>query len=61
LHNGGPCQHASEKVFKLWKYINIRVDGDRFFSWLSDVYGVGMASRAVIGLVEMYFMGRIFI
>jgi hypothetical protein len=41
--------------------INVRVDGDEFFSWLSDVYGVGMTSQAVIGLVEMYFVGRIFI
>jgi hypothetical protein len=28
---------------------------------LSDVYGVGMASRAVIGLVKMYVVGRVFI
>jgi hypothetical protein len=41
--------------------INVRVDGDGLFSWLSDVHGVGMASRAAIGFVKMCFMGGIFI
>ena len=41
--------------------INVRVDVDGLFSWLSDVHGVGMASGAVIGLVKMYFMGRVFV
>jgi hypothetical protein len=41
--------------------VNIRVDVDGLFSWLRDVHRVGMASRAVICLVKMYFMGRVFI
>jgi hypothetical protein len=41
--------------------INIRVDVDGLSAWLSDVHCVGMASRAVICLVKMYFMGRVFI
>ena len=31
------------------------------FPWLSDVYGVGMASRAIFGLVEVYFVLRVLI
>jgi hypothetical protein len=31
------------------------------FPWLSDVHGVGMASRAVFGLVEVYFVLRVLI
>jgi hypothetical protein len=42
--------------------INIRVDVDGLFAWLlRDVHCTGMASRAVICLVKMYFMGRVFI
>ena len=41
--------------------INIRVDVDGLFAWLRDVHCVGMASRTVICLVKMYFMGRVFI
>jgi hypothetical protein len=37
--------------------INIRVDVNGLFAWLRDVHCVGMASRAVICLVEMYLMG----
>ena len=41
--------------------INIRVDVDGLFARLRDVDCVGMASWAVICLVKMYFMGRVFI
>jgi hypothetical protein len=41
--------------------INIRVDVDGLFACLGDVHCVGMASRAIICFVKMYFMGRVFI
>jgi len=41
--------------------IDVRVDVDGLFSWLSDVYGVGVASGAIVGLVEVYFMCRVLI
>jgi hypothetical protein len=47
--------------YSRFESINIRVDVDGLFAWLIDVHCVGMASRAVICLVKMYFMGRVFI
>jgi hypothetical protein len=41
--------------------VDARVDVDGLFSWLSDVYGVGMASGAVVRLVEVYFVWRVLI
>ena len=60
MYSAGACERADEIIFKLWKY-NVRVDGYGLFSWLSDVHGVGMASGAVVGLVKVYFMGRVFV
>jgi hypothetical protein len=41
--------------------VDARVYVNRLFSWLSDMYRVGMASRAIVGLVEVYFVSRVFI
>jgi hypothetical protein len=59
LYNGSPCEKADEGVLNV--EVDVRVDIDGLFSRLGDVHSVGMASRAVIGLVKMDFMGRVFI
>jgi hypothetical protein len=41
--------------------IDVRVYVCGFFSLLSDAYRTGMASRAVVGLVEVYFMFRVLV
>ena len=44
-----------------WKSIDVRGYVGGLISWLSDAYRVGMASRAVVGLVEVYFMFRVLV
>jgi hypothetical protein len=41
--------------------IDVRVNVYGLFPWLSDVHGVSMASRTVVGLIEVYFVGRVLI
>jgi hypothetical protein len=41
--------------------VDVRVYVDRLFSWQRDVYCVGMASGAVVGLVEVNFVCRVLI
>ena len=41
--------------------MDVRVHVDGLFSYRSDMYRVGMASRAIVGLVEVHFVFRVLI
>jgi hypothetical protein len=64
-HLGGALvqREEAEKIGIRWRVEDDKsgVDIDGLFAWLRDVHCVGMASRAIICLVKMYFMVRVFI
>ena len=41
--------------------MDVRVYVGGLFSLLSDAYRVGMAPRAVVGLIEVYFVFRVLV
>ena len=41
--------------------MDVRIHVDGHFSWLNDMHRVGIASRAIVGLVEVYFVFRVLI
>ena len=41
--------------------VDVRVHVGGLFTWLGDMYRVGMASRTIIGFVEVYFVFRVLI
>ena len=56
------AQAGFSSVYEAMKYnVDLRVDIDGFFSWKRDVYGIGMTTWAIIGLVEVNFMCGILI
>jgi hypothetical protein len=54
-------EHVNGEHVQIVNVSNVRVYVDGLFSRLVDVYGVGMSSRTVLGLVEMYFVFRVLI